>query len=149
MSGLADLQRRGYRKTAQRAVIVRVLEESGGHMTAAQIADAAEGGDSTLNRSTVYRTLETLVDLGMVKASRMGRSLLYEFIREGRHGHHLVCTGCGSTVHIEGAEIDQLIAAEAAQAGFSVTQAEVLVAGLCRACQRRALTNPRPGPSLP
>ena len=143
-SGLADLQRRGYRRTAQRAAIVRLLEESGGHMTAAQIADAAERGDAALNRSTVYRTLETLVDVGMVKASRMGRSLLYEFVGEGRHGHHLVCSRCRSTVHIEGAEIDHLIAAEAARAGFSVTETEVLVAGVCRACRSGGAPPPAP-----
>jgi len=68
MSSISDLQRHGYRRTNQRALVVQVLEEGGEHMTAAQIADAIERADGTLNRSTVYRTLETLVDVGMVKA---------------------------------------------------------------------------------
>ena len=138
MSNLADLQRHGYRRTNQRALILEVLEQSSEHLTAAQIADAVERPEGTLNRSTVYRTLETLVDVGMVKASRMGRSQFYELIREGDHGHHLVCTACRATVHIDGVEIDALLALQAAEAGFSVAQIELLVAGLCRACRAEA-----------
>lgn len=138
MSNLADLQRHGYRRTNQRALILQVLEQSSEHLTAAQIADAVEQTAGTLNRSTVYRTLETLVDVGMVKASRMGRSQFYELIRDGEHGHHMVCTGCRATVHIDGTEIDALLALEAAQAGFSVGEIQLLVAGLCRGCRRAA-----------
>jgi Fe2+ or Zn2+ uptake regulation protein len=138
MSAIADLQRHGFRKTAQRAVILEILENSERHLTAAQIADQVAEGDVALTRSTVYRTLETLVDVGMIKASQIGRSLYYEYLHDDHSHHHLVCSGCGATVHIHGAEIDASLTRAAAQAGFRVAEIQVLVGGVCRACRRDA-----------
>ena len=142
MSAIADLQRRGFRRTAQRAVILEVLENSRRHMTAAQIADQVAAGDVALTRSTVYRTLDTLVEVGMIKASQIGRSVYYEYLRDDHSHHHLVCIGCQATVHIQGAEIDASLTRAAVQAGFRVNEIQVLVGGICRDC-RRAGTIPR------
>ena len=138
MSGMADLQRHGYRKTAQRGVILGILQNSRQHLTAAQIADAIEAGDVALTRSTVYRTLETLVEVGMIQASRIGRSMYYEYGQDRESHHHLVCTSCQSTVHIHGAEVDSSLTRAASRAGFQVVEIQVLVKGLCRECRRVA-----------
>lgn len=137
---MADLQRRGYRKTAQRAVILDILQRSRQHMTAAQIADAVEGGEVALTRSTVYRTLDTLVEVGIIQASRIGRSMYYEFAHEGAGEihHHLVCTSCRATVHIDGAEVDGSLTRAAAAVGFQLAEIQVLGGGLCRECRRAA-----------
>jgi Fe2+ or Zn2+ uptake regulation protein len=138
-SGMADLQRHGYRKTAQRAVILDILHNSRQHMTAAQIADAVETGEVALTRSTVYRTLETLVEVGMLQASRIGRSMYYEYAQDRESHHHLVCTSCRATVHIHGAEVDATLTRAASRAGFKVAEIQVLVGGLCRVCRQVAL----------
>lgn len=136
---MADLQRHGYRRTAQRAVILDILENSREHMTAAQIADAVAVGDVTLTRSTVYRTLDTLVDVGVIHASRIGRSMYYEFAHEGvaESHHHLVCSSCRATVHIQGGEVDASLTRAASRVGFAVADVQVLGGGLCRACRGR------------
>ena len=133
--GMADLQRYGFRKTAQRAVILEILQRSKQHLSAAQIADAVEAGDVALTRSTVYRTLETLVEVGMIQASRIGRSMYYEYAQDRESHHHLVCTSCQATVHIHGAEVDASLTRAASRAGFEVAEIQVLVGGLCRDCR--------------
>ena len=135
---MADLQRHGYRKTAQRGVILGILQNSRQHLTAAQIADAVEAGNVALTRSTVYRTLETLVEVGMIQASRIGRSMYYEYAQDRESHHHLVCTSCRSTVHIHGTEVDASLTRAASRAGFQVVEIQVLVKGLCRECRRVA-----------
>ena len=135
MSLTQELKTHGYRSTAQRALILQVLEASQEHLTAAQIADALEERYVPLNRSTVYRTLETLLDIGMIKSSRMGRSTHYEFLHAGDNHHHLVCTNCHTTVHVHGEDTDAVLTREAAAAGFEVSEVEILVSGLCHDCQ--------------
>jgi Fe2+ or Zn2+ uptake regulation protein len=138
MSLSQELKTHGYRSTAQRALILQVLEASHEHLTVAQIADALEERYVPLNRSTVYRTLETLLDIGMIKSSRLGRSTYYEVLHVGENHHHLVCTNCHITVHVHGADTDAVLTQEAAAAGFEVSEIEILVSGLCRGCRKRA-----------
>ena len=142
MSLTQELKTHGYRSTAQRALILQVLEASQEHLTAAQIADTLEQRYVPLNRSTVYRTLETLLDIGMIKSSRMGRTTFYEFLHAGDNHHHLVCTNCHTTVHVHGEDTDAVLTREAAAAGFAVSEIEILVSGLCRSCRKRARKSP-------
>jgi len=138
MSRLADLPSHGYRRTSQRAAIFEVLERSGGHLTAAEIGGAIEERGLPVNRSTVYRTLETLLDTGMVRASRLGRSTSYEVTHpagEVEH-HHLVCRDCQATLHVTGSGVTDILRAEAAQAGFRVDDVQLTASGVCRRCRR-------------
>ena len=122
--------------------MLQVLEASDEHLTAAQIAETLTSRYVPLNRSTVYRTLETLLEVGMIRCSRLGRSTYYEFLHEEDSHHHLVCTGCHTMIHIHGEDTDAALTREAAGAGFQVSEIEILVSGLCRACRRAAKKSP-------
>jgi Fur family ferric uptake transcriptional regulator len=135
---VAELRRQGYRATPQRALVLKVLEENQGHMSAEEIGQAVDAAAVPLNRSTVYRTLETLTALGMVKATRMGRSTYYEISQSGDEHHHLVCTGCRRTIDLPTAEVERVVARQAGKAGFSISEIEVLVSGLCPDCRGTA-----------
>src|SRR5258708_15939606 len=77
-SRLDELSQHGYKRTIQRAVVLEILESAGGHMTAEEDAKEVEARRLALNRSTVYRTLETLAEVDVVKATRIGRDIHYE-----------------------------------------------------------------------
>ncbi|MEA2684256.1 MAG: Fur family transcriptional regulator, ferric uptake regulator [Chloroflexota bacterium] len=138
MSRLAQLPSQGYRRTTQRGAILDILEASGGHLTAAEIIDAIAERRLPVNRSTVYRTLETLLDAGLVRASRLGRSTSYELTHpEGEvEHHHLVCRECQAMLHVTGSGVTEILRAEAAQAGFRVEDVQLVATGLCRKCRR-------------
>lgn len=135
MSLIGELKRGGFKATPQRALVLKVLEETRGHMTADEIGRAVEDRAVPLNRSTVYRTLETLAELGLVKATRMGRSTHYEIAAGGHEHHHLVCTSCRATVPLPIGETANLLERQAREAGFEVSEIEVLVSGICPRCQ--------------
>ena len=137
MSRLSELAEHGYKRTAQRAVILDILESASGHMTAEEIARQIEEGNIPLNRSTVYRTLETLAEIGVVKATRMGRALYYEVSEEGEEHHHIRCTRCHRMVHLDAAQVDRLLTGLAADQGFETVDIQVLVRGLCKGCRSR------------
>ena len=135
-SRLDELSQHGYKRTMQRAVVLEILESAGGHMTAEEVAREVEARQLSLNRSTVYRTLETLAEVGVVKATRMGRAIHYELSHDGDDHHHLRCVDCNVMVHLDAAEVDGLLGRSATKSGFQVTDIQVMVNGLCAACRK-------------
>jgi Fur family ferric uptake transcriptional regulator len=144
VSRLEELSGHGYKRTTQRAVILDILETAGGHLTAEEVARLVEEGGVPLNRSTVYRTLDTLAEIGVVKATRMGRALYYEVNTEGdEEHHHIRCNSCHQMVHLDAGRVDRLLGRLADEQGFAVADIQVLVRGVCRDCQQR----PSPAPA--
>ncbi|MFM9108561.1 MAG: transcriptional repressor, partial [Chloroflexota bacterium] len=84
-----------------------------------------------VNRSTVYRTLEMLRDMGLVSETDLGGGVRqYERI-EGRH-HHLICQGCGGQLELDDALVAPLRQAISRQYGFAAGIDHLAVFGLCR-----------------
>src|SRR5689334_2459597 len=140
MDGVAQLRRAGFKVTPQRALVLRVLEQGHGHLTAEGVVEAIEAQGLPLNRSTVYRTLDALARAGIVKATRMGRATRYETLGEGHQHHHVVCRECHLTTSIPADAADRALADAVTAAGWSVCEVDVLVTGLCPACQAVAAT---------
>lgn len=132
---MAELRRLGLKGTTQRAIILEVLEQSGRHLSADEVAAAVAERHLQLSRSTIYRTLEALAGVGILRASRMGRATFYELSGEGHDHHHGVCSNCHRTVHLPGAKVDALVAREASAVGFTPAEIQLVVTGLCAACR--------------
>ena len=133
---LDELSQHGYKRTIQRAVVLEILESAGGHMTAEEVAKEVESRRLALNRSTVYRTLETLAEVGVVKATRIGRAIHYELSQDGDDHHHLRCVDCNVMVHLDAVEVDRVLGRSARKSGFLVTDIQVMVNGLCAVCAK-------------
>lgn len=89
-----------------------------------------------VNRATVYRTLETLVELGL--ATRMahdGAQGRYD-PRVERH-HHLICESCGAVEDMDSAPLDGLRLPQPAS-GFRARDYTVQFRGVCGACRASA-----------
>jgi Fur family ferric uptake transcriptional regulator len=146
ISRLDELSQHGYKRTMQRAVVLEILESAGGHMTAEEVAREVEERRLALNRSTVYRTLETLAEVGVVKATRMGRAIHYELSHDGDDHHHLRCVDCKVMVHLDAAAVDGLLGRRASKSGFQVTDIQVMVNGLCSVCRKARIAGAAPAP---
>ena len=134
--GTQKLQDLGYRLTPQRTLVWDVLRASGGHMTAEQISQAIQERFPHVNISTVYRTLELLVELDLVRETRLGPSRRYFEVEEELPHHHLVCSDCGDVQHIHDEDMGDLSARLRIDHGFAPR--EVTVFGRCAACVARA-----------
>jgi Fur family ferric uptake transcriptional regulator len=101
MSCAETLRDLGYRLTSQRLAILDALHGTDGHVTAEDIYEQAHDKQPSTNRSTVYRTLALLKDLGLVAETDLGQgSLCYHHIEKGHH-HHLVCRRCGRVTDVD------------------------------------------------
>jgi Fe2+ or Zn2+ uptake regulation protein len=140
---LAELATRcralGLPLTVQRRAILEVLlaraaAAADGHPTADEVAaDLARRIDG-ISRATVYRTLETLVEHGLiVRVCHPGAAARYD-VRLARH-HHLVCDRCGAIADFDAAALDGLALPDFRRAGFTVRDFSVHVRGTCKACR--------------
>ena len=135
-SDVRDLLReRGLRWTPQRRTLVEVLAATGGHITGAQLVERCRAADPTTIPSTVYRTLDVLEDIGLVRHGH-GPDGREEFhvVPEIEHGH-LYCSECGGSWEIAEAQADAIARAVAATDGFEADISHVTVVGRCRTCQ--------------
>ena len=129
------LRRAGYRLTAPRQAILKVIESEKGHLTPAEVLEKGRAIYPALGRATVYRTLGLLARLGVIRPMHSGDGSLY-FVRIGGGHHHFVCSRCGLVIEIEG----ECCWADAAQAlaeqfGFEVTGHLLELYGLCERCR--------------
>jgi len=89
------LRQAGYRLTQPRLTVLRVLQESNGYLSPAEIYERGRTLYPSLGLVTVYRTLETLEELGLVRRVH-GQGSCQAYARaNSASGHYLVCHQCG------------------------------------------------------
>jgi Fur family ferric uptake transcriptional regulator len=129
------LREQGYRLTPQRNVIWEVPRDAGRHLTAEEVTAEVRTRLPDVNVSTVYRTLELLVGLGLVVETRLeGAACYYEVSPEPTH-HHFVCAQCGHVGHFGDELLTPVHEALTVRHGFEVSQIQVTAFGLCRQCR--------------
>lgn len=125
---------RGLRITPQRLMILHVIDEGHGHLTAEQIGDRIREQFPAIHQGTIYRTLDLLRESRLVTETHLGdRSAMYELVGNHPH-HHLVCDRCGSVTEIGDSVLETLRAAIFGQFGFHVRTEHFAIFGLCKDC---------------
>lgn len=129
------LRARGLRWTPQRRALVAVLARTRGHVTGADLVERCREQDPTTIPSTVYRTLDVLEELGLVRHGHGpdGREE-YHVLPEAEHGH-LHCRDCGAAWEITADEGSSIVATLEAARGFEVDLSHVTIVGRCRGCR--------------
>jgi Fur family peroxide stress response transcriptional regulator len=129
----ATLRSSGFRLTHQRLEVVREVALSDTHPDATCIFQRVRERVPTISLDTVYRTLGTLEDLGLVnRVSGVTGAARYD-ANTAQH-HHFICQRCGLISDIESCELDGLgVPAPAKELG-QVDSVEVRFRGVCRKC---------------
>ena len=94
-----------------------------------------EGG-SPLHRATIYRTLDRLVDDGLLVRTNLGSDRSTYEIAEDHH-HHLVCGECGRTEHVPHDLVRAAIARSSSSPASISRAAQLSLRGRCRGCRER------------
>lgn len=122
------------RATRQRAAISALLENIEDFRSAQELHDELRRRGEGIGLTTVYRTLQQMATAGMVDTLRTdtGESV-YRRCSEHHH-HHLVCRACGSTVEIQGGDVESWAAEVAKEHGFSDVSHTIEIFGICSKC---------------
>jgi Fur family transcriptional regulator, ferric uptake regulator len=128
------LRERGLRWTPQRRAVIEVLSEADGHVTAAELVERCRAREASTIPSTVYRTLDVLEQLGLVRHGHGadGREE-YHVLPEREHGH-LHCAECGATWEIGEERGAEVVRAFREADGFELDLGHVTLVGRCAAC---------------
>jgi Fur family ferric uptake transcriptional regulator len=124
----------GVRATRQRAAISALLENLDEFRSAQELHDELRRRGEGIGLTTVYRTLQSMAANGLVDTLRAdtGESV-YRRCSEHHH-HHLVCRACGSTVEIQGGDVEAWATEVAREHGFSDVSHTIEIFGICADC---------------
>ena len=142
-SFLRFLRERGHRVTAERLTLFDEIFSQHGHIDAGELLAAMRQRGLKISRATVYRNLDLLVESGLARKQRLGRSrFLYEHVHGGQRHDHLVCTRCGRVVEFVSPGIAALQAEICRAHAFLPTIYHLQINSLCRRCAETAATTP-------
>lgn len=133
---LEEMRADGGRVTTGRRAIVRSLvAASDHHVTADDLAARVQADHPDVHRSTVYRTLDALEELGVLHRIPFGVGGAVYHLVDHAH-HHLVCTRCGSVAEAPAGLFAPIAEQVEAETGFSLDRSHVMISGVCAGCRR-------------
>lgn len=129
------MRERGYRVTAQRTIILETIAHMEGHLSAQQVHAQAAERLPGLNLATVYRTVETMHEAGLVDMLDAQSEPMRFALRDPENPHgHLVCTNCGDVMDLDADLIEKLAKTVAAQTNFEIHRHHLTLQGSCPDC---------------
>jgi len=94
--------------TQERLALLDEIFATNEHLDADELLARMKVKQRKVSRATVYRTLDLLVQCGLVRKSRLGREhYYYEKMEPGGGHHHMVCTATGKIIEFWDAELDE------------------------------------------
>lgn len=141
MAGSTEWQERlrasGHRLTPQRELVLAAVEELG-HATPDQVYAEVRTKSQSINLSTVYRTLELLDELDLIRHAHLSdRAPTYHSVSDHEHAH-LVCRRCRRVVSIDRGRIEESLGPLAQEQGFTPDYGHLAVFGTCAECAAAA-----------
>jgi len=152
---LTALTQAGYHNTRARRAVLQALVSARGQATPNELLALGRGFHGELGLVTVYRTLDILAELGLVRklhlqhgchtyaVSPAAMQAAGQALAEARqpaalpeqHAHHVICQQCQRAVEFAGCDIAAVIAQVEAQTGYRVRDHWLEMFGICPECQ--------------
>ncbi len=128
------LRANGGRVTTQRRIVIEGLLDAPPHPSAEDVAAQVAAVAPEIHLSTVYRTLATLTELGVITHVHLdhGRSV-YHFADQARP--HLVCRSCGSVAHLDERTFDAVRERVEDATAFRLGHGHFAWSATCPRCQ--------------
>ncbi|HQM45664.1 MAG TPA: transcriptional repressor [Smithellaceae bacterium] len=123
-----------FQKTAQRAAIMDYLKDNLSHPTVEEIYQAALKQLNTISKATVYNTMLTLKQQGIVRELSITGLDCKRYDPDIRHHTHLICTDCGKIVDVHFSLPLEISVAQ--QQGFEIRDFDIQFYGICSACKK-------------
>lgn len=119
--------------TVQRRAILENLASRVDHPTADQIYASIQDRIAGVSRTTVYRVLETFVQLGLAQKISNPEAKARFDADTSRH-HHASCLVCEKIIDIDAQQLPDIDLGNVELDGFKVFDCSVVAVGLCSDC---------------
>jgi Fur family transcriptional regulator, peroxide stress response regulator len=128
-----QLKNKDVRPSYQRVKVLEYLYNAGGHPTVDEIFRALSPDIPSLSKVTIYNTLHTLVEAGLVRVVDIDEKEKRFDITLANHGH-FQCIACGIIYNFQ-VDFDRISFSGLNR--FEITQKNIYFKGLCPNCQTR------------
>jgi Fur family peroxide stress response transcriptional regulator len=128
-------RKHGLALTIQRRAILENLAGRNDHPTADQLYDSIKDQLKGVSKTTVYRILETLVSVGVIRKVSNPESISRFDADTSRH-HHLICVECGTVIDIHDEELNRLELPECFKSDFEFHDYSINFSGRCSRCRK-------------
>jgi len=136
-SALSGLRSAGLRRGGARRAVVDYLARQECCRSAQEIHDGIRSSGGEVGVASVYRALDTLVELDLVQRVDIGDGIArFEPAHDGpHHHHHLVCDDCGKVEPFTDAPLERALERAAGRLGYELEQHDVVLRGACDDCR--------------
>lgn len=124
----------GRRLTGPRQIIASFVAPRRDHFSAQEVWEELRTGQKGVGRSTVFRTLELLAELGVLDRVHAADGGHRYAVCETRHHHHLVCLQCSTVTVAVSSDIEEQIHRLAEAANFELLTHHLELVGRCATC---------------
>jgi len=132
---LQKLKENGQRITRQRSDIVEVLLSVDRALEPIEVYDLGRKSYPNLGLVTVYRTLENLENLSLLKKVHQPEGCNRYIKSAHGHQHLVICTSCGKVAYFDGFDLKQQFENVSDELGFQIDDHWLQLLGTCRQCQ--------------
>ncbi len=126
----------GRMTSARRTVVEAIVESGRHHFTAPEVIDAVQRRSPGFPESTVYRTIDRLMELGVLTALPVSPGTTTLHLATEQH-HHLVCRSCGSVSEADADLLDDVAMRLATRGSFLDRPSAATLHGVCSICRSR------------
>jgi Fur family ferric uptake transcriptional regulator len=134
---------RPQRFTEQQREMVRYVFSRHNHFDADQLLDALKGRNFPVSRATVYRTLNKLVDAGLLRRLEVGARTVYEHDYGYPQHEHLYCQQCRKMIEFQEPAIEEAMRDVCRRHNFQASGHSFIIRGICAECNRARVTKRR------
>lgn len=124
------------RMTKQKKIILDIVRRSHNHPTAQEVFEEARKVIPSLSLATVYRNLEQLSEIGLIRKVVLSDQIARYDCNTGNH-YHIRCIACGRVDDLPFAFPDDLEERIGRSVGYAILDHHLEVRGLCPACRDR------------
>jgi Fur family ferric uptake transcriptional regulator len=130
-----ELEGAGHRAGGARWAVLETLDREPCCLSAQEIFDNLRTGGRRVGIASVYRTLELLSKLNLVRRVDIGAAACYEPAHPGgEHHHHVVCDTCGKVAAFEDPRLEDAIDRLGRRLKYEIGVHEVVLRGACPEC---------------
>jgi Fur family ferric uptake transcriptional regulator len=131
------LNSKSLKVTKERKAVLEEIFQTRGHLEAEDLASKLRKKKKRASRATIYRTLDLLVESGIVRRVDLGHGHShYELVLDHPHHEHMICIKCGGVIEFSDKAIHQALSRLCRKKKFELTAHRFQVFGYCERCRK-------------
>lgn len=134
---------RAQRFTGQQRDMVQYIFKKHNHFDADQLIDDMKQEGLQVSRATVYRTLNKLVDAGLLRRLELGPRMYYEHDYGYPQHEHMYCVKCHKVIEFQLADMNEALRDVCQRNRFQFEGHSLIVRGVCAECNQARITKRR------